>query len=166
VRYIIHMCDMTHSYVWHDSFICVTWLIHMCDMTHSYVWHASFISVWHDLYDMTHSHVRCPIKCMLCERKCGSVDHFHDSLPGALHMCAGALSRTLSLTHSLSISLSFYLSLFLLLSFSHSRARTHARSRALFLSHTHTLCLSLVHIAHPGALQMCIGLFCRISSLL
>jgi len=23
------MCDMTHSYVWHDSFICVTWLIHM-----------------------------------------------------------------------------------------------------------------------------------------
>ena len=34
--------DMTHSYVWHDSFICVTWLIHMCDMTHSYVWHHSF----------------------------------------------------------------------------------------------------------------------------
>jgi len=36
---------MTHSYVWHDSFICVTWLIHMCDMTHSYVWHDSFICV-------------------------------------------------------------------------------------------------------------------------
>jgi len=34
---------MTHSYVSHDSFICVTWLIHMCDMTHSYVWHDSFI---------------------------------------------------------------------------------------------------------------------------
>jgi len=34
------MCDMFASYthVWHDSFICVTWLIHMCDMTHSYVW--------------------------------------------------------------------------------------------------------------------------------
>ena len=27
------MCDMTHSYVWYDSFICVIWLIHMCDMT-------------------------------------------------------------------------------------------------------------------------------------
>jgi len=39
------MCDMTHSYVWHDSFIRVTWLIHMCDMTHSYVWHDSFIYV-------------------------------------------------------------------------------------------------------------------------
>jgi len=37
-----HMCDMTHSYVWHDSFMCVTWLIHMCDMTHWYVWHDSF----------------------------------------------------------------------------------------------------------------------------
>jgi len=23
------MCDMTHSYVWHDLFICVTWLIHV-----------------------------------------------------------------------------------------------------------------------------------------
>ena len=59
------MCDMTHSYVyhdsvivwndsfilqhhvWHDSFTCVTWLIHMCDMTHPYVWHDSFIRlIW------------------------------------------------------------------------------------------------------------------------
>ena len=45
------MCDMTHSYAWHDSFICVTWLIHTCDMTHSYVWHDSFIC------DMTHSYM-------------------------------------------------------------------------------------------------------------
>ena len=32
--WLIHMCDMTH-----DSFRCVTWriwLIHMCDMTHTY----------------------------------------------------------------------------------------------------------------------------------
>jgi len=29
--------------VCYDWFICVTWLIHMCDMTHSYVWHDSFI---------------------------------------------------------------------------------------------------------------------------
>jgi len=45
VTWLIHTCDMTHSYVWHDSFICVTGLIHMCDMTHSYVWHDSFICV-------------------------------------------------------------------------------------------------------------------------
>ena len=47
------MCDMTHSYVWQNSFICVTWLIHMCDMTRYicvtwliiYVWHDSFTCV-------------------------------------------------------------------------------------------------------------------------
>jgi len=39
------MCDMTHWYVWHDSFhvhcMYVTWFIHLCDMTHSYVWYES-----------------------------------------------------------------------------------------------------------------------------
>jgi len=45
---------MTHSYVWHDSFICVTWLIHMCDMTHSYVWHDSFICVTHSYVWLIH----------------------------------------------------------------------------------------------------------------
>ena len=29
--------DVAHPYVWHDSFTCVTCLIHMCDMSHSYV---------------------------------------------------------------------------------------------------------------------------------
>ena len=40
---LMQICDMTHSYVRHDSFILVTWLIHTWDMTHSYVRHASFI---------------------------------------------------------------------------------------------------------------------------
>ena len=59
VTWLIHMCVMTHSYVWHDSFICVTWLIHTCDMTHSYVCHDSFICVpWLiHMCEMTHSHV-------------------------------------------------------------------------------------------------------------
>jgi len=44
VRCVTHwMCNTTHSYMRHDSFICATWLIHMCDMTHSYVRHDSFI---------------------------------------------------------------------------------------------------------------------------
>jgi len=44
----IYICDMTHSYVRHDSFICATWLIHMCDMTHSYLWEECSICVtWH-----------------------------------------------------------------------------------------------------------------------
>jgi len=48
---------MTHSYVRHDSFICVRhdsficaiWLIHMCDMTYSPVWHDSICEclTWH-----------------------------------------------------------------------------------------------------------------------
>ena len=37
-------------YVWHDSFLCVTWLILMCDMTHSYVWYVSFISHDHHIW--------------------------------------------------------------------------------------------------------------------
>ena len=75
VTWLIHMCDMTHPYmwpgtymcVWHDSFICttclihkcVTWLIHMHDRTHSYVWHDSFICVAGLIHmcGMTHSHV-------------------------------------------------------------------------------------------------------------
>jgi len=42
VTWRIHICDMTHSYVWHVSFISATWHIHTGDMTHSYVWHDSF----------------------------------------------------------------------------------------------------------------------------
>jgi len=35
----------SHSYVWHDSFIWVTWLVHMCGVTRSHVWHDSFTCV-------------------------------------------------------------------------------------------------------------------------
>jgi len=56
VTWRIHTCDISHSYVWHDSFICVTWLIHM--------WHDSFICVtwlfhmWHDSFiRVTYLHV-------------------------------------------------------------------------------------------------------------
>ena len=64
---------MTHSCMWHDLFVCVTWLIHgskskmfkrcliVFDMTHLYVfvyrWHESFIDMWHDSFDMTHSYM-------------------------------------------------------------------------------------------------------------
>jgi len=54
--WLIHICDMTHSHMWHDSFTCVTWLIHICDMTHSHMWHDSSTGVFH-MCDMTHSHV-------------------------------------------------------------------------------------------------------------
>ena len=31
----MHMCDVSHSYMRLNSFICMTRLIHMCDMSHS-----------------------------------------------------------------------------------------------------------------------------------
>jgi len=67
----INICDMihmsfryvpwliyprTHSYVWHVSFVCVTWLIHTYEERHE-----SSIGVQRD---MTHPHVACLI-CML-----------------------------------------------------------------------------------------------------
>jgi len=55
VTWPIHMCHMTHSYVWHDSFTCVAWIVYMCDMTHSYLRYDPSISV--HVYDMTHSYV-------------------------------------------------------------------------------------------------------------
>ena len=46
VTWPMHMCDMTHAYVYvciYPSSICVTWPMHMCDITHAYVWHDSCI---------------------------------------------------------------------------------------------------------------------------
>jgi len=78
---VIHtMCVVTHLYVRHDSFkcvtrlvnilsmssvfrcdlfICVPWIIHMRDITHSYVWHESFICVTWLIHmcSTTHSYV-------------------------------------------------------------------------------------------------------------
>jgi len=57
----INTCFMAHSHVthscmWHDSSVYETWLIHVCDMTHSYVWHGSFTG------DMTNSPLHMPQK--------------------------------------------------------------------------------------------------------
>jgi len=43
----IRVCVIGAAYLWRDSFICVTWLIHMCNMTHSYVC-VRLIHTWHD----------------------------------------------------------------------------------------------------------------------
>ena len=45
VTWLSHACDVSHSRVWRDSFMHVTWLIHACDMTHSCVWRDVFICV-------------------------------------------------------------------------------------------------------------------------
>ena len=70
VMWLSPVCDMTHAYVWHDSFICVTWLDHtrtpacvtrllyVCDMTLVCVWHDSCICVTWLIHmcDMTHTY--------------------------------------------------------------------------------------------------------------
>ena len=75
--WLIHTCDMTHSYVWHDSFTCVTWLIHMCDMTHSYVWHDSFVRVTCLIHmcDMIHSHVWRD--CLIADKAQSAITRCH-----------------------------------------------------------------------------------------
>jgi len=59
VPWLIHMCDMTHAHLWHDSFTCVTWLIYVCDMTHLHVWHVlcTFVTWMIHTGDLTHSYV-------------------------------------------------------------------------------------------------------------
>jgi len=58
VTTIIH--DTTHSYMWHDEFICVIWRIHIFVAWLIYVWYDSFICVTWLIYmcDMTHSYER------------------------------------------------------------------------------------------------------------
>ena len=45
VEWLIHIYHVTHPYVSRDSFTCVTQFMHNGDKTHSYVWHNSCISV-------------------------------------------------------------------------------------------------------------------------
>jgi len=44
-HHVIHVCAVTHSYVWHDSFRRMTCLIHVWDMNPSHVRHDSFTCV-------------------------------------------------------------------------------------------------------------------------
>jgi len=42
-RYVTWL--IIHSYIWHVSFVRMTWRTYTCDMTQSYVWHDAFIGV-------------------------------------------------------------------------------------------------------------------------
>jgi len=45
VPWLVHMCVMSQSYACYNSSICLPWLIHMFAMTHSYVRHDAFTCV-------------------------------------------------------------------------------------------------------------------------
>jgi len=111
------MCDIAHSYVWHGSFIRVTWLIHMCngsfirDVAHSsvtwliHMWHGSFIRVTWLIHmcngsficDMAHSSVTWLIHMWHGSFMC-HLTHFyvwHDSF-----ICGTWLKSICDMTHS------------------------------------------------------------------
>jgi len=73
------MCDLASSYVWRDSFVCVTWLIHMCDVTHLYEWHGSFTRViWLiRVYDKADWNLQ---KLLICMRVTTDSYVWHDSV--------------------------------------------------------------------------------------
>jgi len=59
VAWLIHMCNMTHSYMCHDSFTCVTWLSHVCDLNHTYIY----------IYRRTHDVLQCVAVCCSANRR-------------------------------------------------------------------------------------------------
>ena len=103
-RPFIHMCDMTHSYVWHDGFICVAWLVRMFDTTHflrammhSCGWLDTFTRVTRLVHacPMTYSCIRttshvlstraCSPRCMTWRIHMRDMTHSH--LTWQIHMC-------------------------------------------------------------------------------
>jgi len=40
ILWCVHMCAVTHPFMSHDSFICVSWRIHLCVMTHIWMTHS------------------------------------------------------------------------------------------------------------------------------
>jgi len=119
-----YMCDITHSFVWHNSFRCVTWarymyfkpwLIHTCEMTHSCVWHGhvrcisnreSFIYVTWLIHmcDMTHSNEwHDSFICVTCLIHMCDMTHsyvWHD-VTWLIHVCdMGTLDVFRTMTHS------------------------------------------------------------------
>jgi len=85
-----HMCDMTHSYMERDSFICVTWLIHM---THSFLWHDSI-----HICDMTQSSRHTYMCCVV--RPCTNKEPAHTHVWHASFICGMWLMHMCDMTHS------------------------------------------------------------------
>ena len=61
--FVCNAWEMARSYVCHDSFIRAIWRVHMCNMTHSYVRHDSLKKC-----DMTHSYVWHDYRVDTCSR--------------------------------------------------------------------------------------------------
>jgi len=127
VTWLIHVCDMTHSCVWHDSFMCVTCItyIYTC-VRDTYIYTCVITYIYTCV--MAHSNVTCHVWMS------------HVTYEWVMSRMFLPLSWLFLLkisvisTRALSLSLSLFLFLSLSLSLlAHSRF-----SLSLSLSHTHT----------------------------
>jgi len=87
VTLLIHVCDMTRSHVWHDSFI-------LCDMTHSHVRHDSFTRVTWRVHSVWHDSFTCVIRLI---HMCDMTRSF--CVTRLIHMC-GWLIYMCGVTHA------------------------------------------------------------------
>jgi len=160
------VCVMTHSYVSHDSFICVTRLIHMCDMTHSYVWRDAFKYMPHMMCVAWRSVLQCVAVCcsvLRCVAVCCTATHCNtlQHTISSYTFCAwrvweyhtATYCNTLQQTATHSIII--HMSRVTCMTVSHCSTLHHTATHCNTLHHTAPHCntLQLVHIVHTTIIQ-------------
>jgi len=94
VTWLIRTCDMAHSYVCHDSFICVTHATTLFYHTQGMMCgiHFMYVTSLLYMYDMTHSYVCCV--AFTCVQRLYSIAHrircagYDSQVWRLLHLCA------------------------------------------------------------------------------
>jgi len=127
VTWLIHICDMTHTYVWHDTFICVTCVwqkspphklyaschTYECDMTYLCVGHDWFMWVTWSIYGCETKVTTALCICERCHKH--ELNEYHELTE---YHDMRKMTRTMSLHACLS----------------HTCMRAHANSRFCSLS--------------------------------
>jgi len=132
--------DLKHAPVWY-SLICVTWLRHMCDMTPSYVWHDSLSHM-----DLKHAPKSSVFATTFTLSNYRNTFHRYNrccrSTSESCHTYAGVMSHkwgshVTRMRGGLSVSLLFQ--------YTHTRAHAVTRSLSTSYSQTRTRTKSLSH---------------------
>jgi len=119
VTKLIHMCDMTHSCVRHDSFMCVTRLIPMHDMIRSCEWHL-IVGI---------SDTPAKLGFQLPPNLASNHrDHTHTHIQSLTHTQTHAKTHTRTHIHTLSHTHTY----------THTYTHTRAHTRTYTCAHTYT----------------------------